>query len=31
MTVLRNRMERYEFALKAIGEKLSLDVSAHFH
>lgn len=31
MTVMRSRMERYESALKAIGDKLHLDLSAFLH
>jgi hypothetical protein len=31
MTVMRSRMERYEFALKTVGEKLNIDLSAFFH
>ncbi len=31
MAVMRSRMEKYESALKAIGEKLNLDVNAFLH
>lgn len=31
MTVMRGRMERYESALKAIGEKLNLDIASFLH
>ena len=31
MTVMRGRMERYESALKAIGEKLNLDINPFLH
>jgi predicted nucleic acid-binding Zn-ribbon protein len=31
MTVMRSRMDRYESALKTIGEKLNLDVTPLLH